>query len=69
MSNHTDAAIAYLKARMSTDGVASAKVKDGEVFMFSLDCLQRLMAAAEADPEKAVTVFVKTGPNFSDTLN
>jgi len=64
-SDQAGSVLALLRARLTTDGVSSAKVSDGEVFMFTAATLRKLLEAAEASEEKDVTVFVKTGPNFT----
>ncbi len=63
-----DMLMAYLDAQCQVHGVASAKVLDGEVFLFSAERLERLLDAARASSEKRALVFVKTGPEMKTVV-
>lgn len=60
--------MAHLAASVEANGVGSLKVKDGEIFMFSEHCLQKLIEQARTNPEGTVLVFVKNGGNLQENL-
>lgn len=48
-----------IKDQLKSQGVASFRVKDGQVFIFSLKTLEKLLKAAQEDGR--AMVFVKKG--------
>ena len=58
-------AIATLRAKCAAEGVASAQMTDGQIFMFSLETVRDLLLAAQKDPYGQVTVFVHKGKIFT----
>lgn len=54
-------AMAHMEAQVQVHGVASIKVKDGEIFMFSREIVEKLMAQMKDTDQDRVLVFVKTG--------
>lgn len=63
-----DKAIAHLETQVEKTGVGSVKVKDGEVFMFSVAKLAEIVINAANAGEKKIVIFVKTGQNVSDLM-
>jgi hypothetical protein len=53
-----------LLARVEAEGVASASVKDGVLFVFSVGHLERMLVDAKKTPHQKVVVFVKNGPLY-----
>lgn len=68
MSKESDmaAALAHLEVQIEREGVAVAKVDDGEVFVFTEGVLERLLLRARANGR--VMVFVKIGKLASELL-
>lgn len=59
-------AIALLTTQVEKTGVASIKVGDGEVFMFSVERLAQIVIDAANAGQKNITIFVKTGQLIQD---
>jgi hypothetical protein len=51
--------ISRLKGQLRVLGVASCRVNDGTIAMFSAEFLRRLAAEAEATPDHTALVFMK----------
>jgi hypothetical protein len=49
-----------IEAQLAHQGVAAIRVEDGEVFILTVDMLDRLRAAADERGTDRVVVFVKT---------
>lgn len=62
MSDDADIALAHLQASTLATGVGTVKVKDGEIFMFSVAALEGMLEVARKSPKQQVAVFVKHGP-------
>lgn len=57
----TNKAIKLLMARVEIDGVATASVSDGRVYIFSKKKLQEILATCEESGEDKIIVLVKDG--------
>lgn len=55
-----DQKIQELLRRLKEDGVATAKVHDGQVFLFAKERLRELLEKAEAEGAESVSVLVKS---------
>lgn len=69
MDSDIPSAIAYLYAGAQANGVASLRVDDGQIFIFSADTLARLLEKANTSSEKCALVFVKAGGNSTPNLD
>ncbi len=54
-------AMAHMEAQCQVHGVASVKVRDGEIFMFSREMVESLVKRMQDTDQDRVLVFVKTG--------
>jgi hypothetical protein len=61
LEKNTNAAIAQMRARVEAHGVASVKVDDGEVFMFSKKMIESFAKKLEEQNQEIIVVFVKSG--------
>jgi hypothetical protein len=50
-----------IDTQIQAQGVACFKVSDGQVFIFTIDTLERLLAGAKSHPSQVAKVFVKSG--------
>jgi hypothetical protein len=57
----TDVAIAQMRAQVEAHGVASVRVDDGEVFMFSKKMVESFVKTLEDQNQQFIVVFVKNG--------
>lgn len=51
--------IDYLNTKCHEDGVSTVGVKDGRIFMFTVEKLRELIGEAEINGEDKVLIFVK----------
>jgi hypothetical protein len=58
--------IRYLMSRAAVSGASSVRVKDGQIFFFTLEKLLELAVEAEAKGKGGVVVFVKSGGSVED---
>ncbi len=62
--NPEAAAMASLYSRCEAHGVATLKMRDGEMFMFSKKTITDLLSKMEASNQEQAIIFVKSGPEL-----
>jgi hypothetical protein len=54
----TDKMFEAVDGRIRQQGYAAIKVKDGEMFFFTTDTLEKLLAKSKENPDGRVAVFI-----------
>lgn len=63
-----DATTAVMEAQLAAQGVASVRVRDGQIFLFSRDFCQKMLEKMDKAGTDRAVVFVKSGPDVKDVL-
>ncbi len=54
-------AMSHLEAQCQVNGVASVRVRDGEIFMFSRGAVESLLEKMAESKQDRIVVFVRAG--------